>query len=79
MADQKEIKGAEKKEKELVKKQDKQKAKEVKNNDRKDKPRNMGIYGGSSKAAKSRRCGECEGCMRDDCGEIHNHPIYFFN
>lgn len=28
-----------------------------------------GIYGGSSKAAKSRRCGECEGCMRDDCGQ----------
>jgi hypothetical protein len=28
-----------------------------------------GVYGGSSKAAKSRRCGECEGCMRDDCGQ----------
>ena len=28
----------------------------------------IGIYGGSSKAAKTRRCGECEGCMRDDCG-----------
>lgn len=28
-----------------------------------------GVYGGSSSAAKSRRCGECEGCMRDDCGQ----------
>ena len=27
-----------------------------------------GIYGGSSKAAKTRRCGECEGCTREDCG-----------
>merc|ERR1712008_576490 len=27
------------------------------------------VYGGSSSAAKSRRCGECEGCMRDDCGQ----------
>ena len=26
------------------------------------------VYGGSSKAAKLRRCGECEGCTRDDCG-----------
>merc|ERR1711971_719446 len=28
-----------------------------------------GVYGGSSSAAKSRRCGECEGCMRGDCGQ----------
>jgi len=28
-----------------------------------------GVYGGSPTAAKSRRCGECEGCMRDDCGQ----------
>lgn len=27
------------------------------------------VYGASASAAKSRRCGECEGCMRDDCGE----------
>lgn len=31
--------------------------------------RSMGVYGGSSTAAKVRRCGECEGCMRDDCGQ----------
>lgn len=28
-----------------------------------------GVYGGSPNAAKTRRCGECEGCMRDDCGQ----------
>ena len=27
------------------------------------------VYGSSSKAGKPRRCGECEGCMRDDCGQ----------
>ena len=27
------------------------------------------VYGSSSKATKTRRCGECEGCMRDDCGQ----------
>jgi hypothetical protein len=27
------------------------------------------VYGGSSKASKVRRCGECEGCTRDDCGQ----------
>ena len=27
------------------------------------------VYGSSSKAGKTRRCGECEGCMRDDCGQ----------
>lgn len=27
------------------------------------------VYGGSSKAKKVRRCGECEGCTRDDCGK----------
>ena len=27
------------------------------------------IYGCSAKAVKSRRCGECEGCMQDDCGQ----------
>jgi len=30
--------------------------------------RPWGVYGGSANASKSRRCGECEGCMRDDCG-----------
>ena len=28
----------------------------------------LAVYGSSEKALKSRRCGECEGCMRDDCG-----------
>ena len=27
------------------------------------------VYGSSAKAGKTRRCGECEGCMRDDCGQ----------
>merc|ERR1719219_1153495 len=27
------------------------------------------VYGSSDKATKTRRCGECEGCMRDDCGK----------
>ena len=27
------------------------------------------VYGAKASAAKSRRCGECEGCMRDDCGQ----------
>ena len=31
-----------------------------------------GVYGGSSNAAKVRRCGECEGCMMDDCGTCIN-------
>ena len=26
------------------------------------------VYGAKTSAAKIRRCGECEGCMRDDCG-----------
>lgn len=72
MADQKQVRDAERKEKEIVKKQEKQKVKDDKqtdSKDKKDKPRTMGIYGGSSKASKSRRCGECEGCMRDDCGQ----------
>lgn len=28
----------------------------------------LAVYGSSERASKSRRCGECEGCMRDDCG-----------
>ena len=28
----------------------------------------VAVYGSSERASKSRRCGECEGCMRDDCG-----------
>ena len=28
----------------------------------------LAVYGSSDRASKSRRCGECEGCMRDDCG-----------
>ena len=69
VASQKGSKENEKREKVLVKEQ-KTKAKEEKKLERKKPgPRVMGIYGGSSKAAKSRRCGECEGCMRDDCGE----------
>ena len=28
----------------------------------------VAVYGSSERATKSRRCGECEGCMRDDCG-----------
>lgn len=31
----------------------------------------LGVYGGSATAAKLRRCGECEGCMRDDCGTCY--------
>jgi len=27
------------------------------------------VYGAKTTAAKMRRCGECEGCMRDDCGD----------
>merc|ERR1719219_2289195 len=27
------------------------------------------VYGSSSNSSKIRRCGECEGCMRDDCGK----------
>jgi len=69
VASQKGSKENEKREKVLVKEQ-KTKAKEEKKLERKKPgPRVMGIYGGSSKAAKSRRCGECEGCMRDDCGQ----------
>jgi len=33
------------------------------------KHRMVNAYGSSGKAAKTRRCGECEGCMRDDCGQ----------
>ena len=29
----------------------------------------LNVYGSSGKAAKTRRCGECEGCTRDDCGK----------
>jgi len=69
VASQKGYKDMEKREKVLEKEQ-KTKAKEEKKLERKKPgPRVMGIYGGSSKAAKSRRCGECEGCMRDDCGQ----------
>ena len=42
--------------------------KEVQNKERK-KNRTDYVYGGSSKAKKVRRCGECEGCTRDDCGK----------
>ena len=27
------------------------------------------VYGARSSAAKTRRCGECEGCNREDCGK----------
>ena len=27
------------------------------------------VYGAKSTAAKTRRCGECEGCSREDCGK----------
>lgn len=27
------------------------------------------VYGAKSTAAKLRRCGECEGCNREDCGQ----------
>ena len=27
------------------------------------------MYGARSTAAKTRRCGECEGCNREDCGK----------
>ena len=27
------------------------------------------VYGARSTAAKTRRCGECEGCNREDCGK----------
>lgn len=27
------------------------------------------VYGAKTTAAKTRRCGECEGCSRDDCGK----------
>ena len=27
------------------------------------------VYGAKSTAAKTRRCGECEGCNREDCGK----------
>ena len=34
------------------------------------KPNRAGyVYGSSRTAKKVRRCGECEGCMRDDCGK----------
>ena len=42
--------------------------KESQNKERK-KNRTDYVYGGSSKAKKVRRCGECEGCTRDDCGK----------
>ena len=42
--------------------------KEAQNKERK-KNRTDYVYGGSSKAKKVRRCGECEGCTRDDCGK----------
>jgi hypothetical protein len=29
----------------------------------------VAVYGSSVRATKNRRCGECEGCMRDDCGQ----------
>ncbi len=29
------------------------------------------VYGAKSTAAKTRRCGECEGCNREDCGTCH--------
>ena len=31
-------------------------------------PRPAYVYGASSSAKKLRRCGECEGCLREDCG-----------
>ena len=68
MAESKGIRDSERKEKAVLKKE--LKAKSKPNQPRiPGAPRVMGIYGGSSKAAKSRRCGECEGCMRDDCGK----------
>ncbi len=36
------------------------------------------VYGGSSRAAKVRRCGECEGCTRDDCGQVTKRMFLFF-
>merc|ERR1712029_1056996 len=30
---------------------------------------NSYVYGAKSTAAKARRCGECEGCNREDCGK----------
>ena len=27
------------------------------------------VYGARSTASKTRRCGECEGCNREDCGD----------
>lgn len=45
------------------------KAKKPKSDTLNKSQRSMGVYGGSSTAAKVRRCGECEGCMRDDCGQ----------
>ena len=34
------------------------------------KPRNTNyVYGSGRHSSKSRRCGECEGCMKDDCGD----------
>merc|ERR1719312_191829 len=32
-------------------------------------PRPAYVYGASATAKKIRRCGECEGCMREDCGK----------
>merc|ERR1719419_1585178 len=32
-------------------------------------PRPGYVYGASASAKKIRRCGECEGCMREDCGK----------
>ena len=26
------------------------------------------VYGSGRNSTKARRCGECEGCMREDCG-----------
>ena len=32
------------------------------------KHRMLSVYGSSDKSTKSRRCGECEGCMKEECG-----------